>query len=401
MECKEMKRAGRVVVFTLFFIGFSFSAVPAESFKSEFAGELPSIKEVYLKLFSGLIENASEDQLRVLIEERLTQDEKIVLRKFLGDEGVKEIRARASSAPEKEALLDPLDKGLADKDTDLEFKQAFPLIVAKSINVLDVDQLDRQYRSLDDREMGTLSMFLDLDGLAVMFGDIPCAKAEVIMRNSPDWLLIEMGKKKLATMNTYESIVYKREIVDGEQQDTEKMLLKFRHKPWALYMKWLDGPFKGRECLFNELVSTEDVRVRESGLLGIVAVDIPLTSSLARRGSNHVPTEIGIFYLIGMIEKDYRKASQAGDLTRINHGIQDLDGHKVFVMESRLQRDPGKGYYCYRMMHYIDYQRSLLIKAEIFNFQDQMSEMYYYTEIKMNPPYTDADFDSENPEYDL
>jgi hypothetical protein len=371
----------------------------AWAYKSAFVGELPEIKDVYLKLFSSFIEQASADQVRLVIEDRFSQDEKIALGDFFGKDGMNVVRARCT--PEKLALLDALDKALSGQSTSVKFKDALPGILADSLDVLTVEQVETMYSSLDEKEMGTLPMYMDIDGLSEMFKRIPPEKAEVIMNYTPDWLFLELGKMSLARFNTYESIVYKQERVDGNLQDVETIILKFRHRPWALYMKWIDGPFKGRELLFNEQISNTHVRVRESGFLGLIAVDIPLTSSLARRGSNHVPTEIGIFYLMDMIEKDYRKAAPLGDIKRKNLGIQEVDGHKVFVMDSLLPRDKSKGYYCFRMRHYIDYKRSLEIKAVMYNWDNELAESYTYTKIKINPGYTDQDFQPDNPEYDL
>jgi len=78
-----------------------------------------------------------------------------------------------------------------------------------------------------------------------------------------------------------------------------------------------------------------------------------------------------------------------------------VDGRKVFKTESILPQDPVKGYYCYRMEHYIDFIRSLEIKAVIYRWDNQLYESYTYTQIKINSGLTDRDFDPENPDYDL
>jgi len=85
----------------------------------------------------------------------------------------------------------------------------------------------------------------------------------------------------------------------------------------------------------------------------------------------------------------------------VNHGIQEVDNHKVYVMENILPKDPKKGYYCYRIIHYIDYMRSLEIKAVMYNWDNQLQESYTYTQIAINPGLKDIDFDPENPEYRL
>ncbi len=196
--------------------------------------------------------------------------------------------------------------------------------------------------------------------------------------------------------------MYKNERIDGKMQGEEKVLLKFRDKPKGIYMKWLAGPWKGREVLYSEkFLGAGKVRVRESGILGVIPVTLPIHHQIAKRGTNHLVTEVGLKNLIDMIEFNYRKAIAKGELERVNHGIDEVDGHKVFKMQSILPKDESKGYYCYRIMHYIDFIRSLEIMADIYNWDDELQEKYLYTQIKLNPGLTDRDFDPDNPDYDL
>jgi len=215
-------------------------------------------------------------------------------------------------------------------------------------------------------------------------------------------VFIDTGKRKYKLISDYTSIMYKQERLGNKLQDVEKILVKFREKPKGIYMKWLDGPWKGRELVYSDkALGVGKVRVRESGILGIIPVTLPVDSEIAKRGSNHMVTEIGLKNLLDMIEFDYRKAAPKGELTRKNHGIVDVDGHKVFKQESILSKDKSKGYYCYRMIHYIDYLRSLEIQAEVFNWDNELQESYLYTQIKLNAGLTDRDFDPSNPDYDL
>jgi Protein of unknown function (DUF1571) len=143
------------------------------------------------------------------------------------------------------------------------------------------------------------------------------------------------------------------------------------------------------------------VRVKEKGILGIIPVTLPADHPIAKRGTNHQVTELGLKYLLQLIEENYRKGIKVNEVGRIDHGIVDLDGHKVFKTETILPKDESKGYYCYRMYHYIDYMRSLEIKAEVYNWDNEIAEIYYYDQIKINPGLTDRDFDPENSDYGL
>ena len=69
--------------------------------------------------------------------------------------------------------------------------------------------------------------------------------------------------------------------------------------------------------------------------------------------------------------------------------------------ESRLPRDPSLGYYCYRVVHYTDYVEAVDVKAEVYDFDDQLKEAFHYRELQRNPGFTDADFDPKNRAYKL
>jgi hypothetical protein len=167
-------------------------------------------------------------------------------------------------------------------------------------------------------------------------------------------------------------------------------------------MRWLAGPFKGRELVYNvHVLGSDKLRVREGGLLGIVPVTIALDAPVARRGTNHLVSEVGFSHLLSLIEKDYTKAAPRGHIRRVNHGFETLDGRKTYKVESILPRDEKLGYYCYRMMHWTDYLKGIEIKSEVFNFKDELQESYYYKEVNTAPGFTAEDFDPKNKAYHL
>ena len=126
---------------------------------------------------------------------------------------------------------------------------------------------------------------------------------------------------------------------------------------------------------------------------------IGVNNPIAKRGSKHVATELGLKHLVFLMERDYQKGVESGQLVRVNHGIEDLDGSPVFKLESRMP--DNQGFYCMRMMHYSDYLRGFEVKCEMFDFSDQLFESFYYKDLNLNPGLTDADFDPKNRAYKL
>jgi hypothetical protein len=370
----------------------------AEETTSCFGHSIPPFKGVFIKLFKVTAALMSLEQMRATAAP-LSDAERAAVHNYLGEEGRKQIREGLPQAKQNF-----LDQQYAAKSgiTPAEIKAVYPHLLALSNSNLSPEQLQKTLDALTPEEIASQSFFMGEEGRKRLFSEMPLAATEAILNHTEDWTLVETGKRMNSLIKDYTCIMYKQERLGKNLQGVEKILLKYREKPKGIYMKWLDGPWTGRELLYNEaLFGAGKVRVREKGALGIIAMTIPADWEIAKRGSNHTCTEIGMKYLLFMIENDYRKVIAKGQLQRKSEGMVEVDGVKVYKEESWMPRDKKLGYYCYHMTHYLDFLRSLEIKAEVYNWDDELQESYYYTEIKLNSGLTDKDFDPANPEYKL
>ena len=393
----RLKRIATFVLVVGAMAGVGLALAGEETIQS-FGRTIPPFKGVFVKLFKVNADLMSMDQHKANAAQ-LTEAERAAIRNYLGDEGQKQVK---EGLPKEKQ--DFLDKQYAAKAsvTPADFKAIYPHLLAVSDTNLTPEQLQKTLEALTPEEIASQSFFMGEEGRRRLFSEMPIAATEAILNHTEDWILIETGKKMHNLIKDYTCILYKQERLGKKLQGVEKILLKYREKPKSMYMKWLDGPWTGRELVYNEaLLGAGRVRVRESGFLGLIPVTLPSDSEIAKRGSNHPCTEIGMKYLLFMIENDYRKGIAKGELVRKNYGMVEVDGRQVFKEESILPKDSSKGYYCYRMMHYIDFMRSLEIKAEIYRWDDQLYESYLYTQIKLNTGLTDRDFDPKNPDYRL
>jgi hypothetical protein len=75
---------------------------------------------------------------------------------------------------------------------------------------------------------------------------------------------------------------------DDDVQDLQTIQLKLRHKPYGVYMKWLEGGDVGRELLFAEGQYDDKMQVRLGGRKAVLPVmKLDPNGSLAMKESRH------------------------------------------------------------------------------------------------------------------
>ena len=227
--------------------------------------------------------------------------------------------------------------------------------------------------------------------------------------------LLEVGKHRIERFPDYSATFIKQERVDGSDlQDVQSIQLKLRHKPFGIYMKWLEGGDVGRELLQVEGQYDDKMLVRLGGIkkrLPLLKLD-PI-GSMAMKECRHPVTEMGLALLADQILK-YRKR----DLT-LQGGLrwEMLPEQKfmdrtcdcwVVEYESREVEPTYR-----KSITYIDKELALPICVRSFGWPEAgieagdassldeatLIEYYGYTDIKFESRLTDGDFDKGNSDY--
>jgi hypothetical protein len=199
----------------------------------------------------------------------------------------------------------------------------------------------------------------------------------------------------------YSCTLVKRERIDGVLGEHQHILLKVRHEPFSVYMRFLK-PFAGREVAYVDGQNNNEMVVLEAGLkrslLGKMNLDPKGT--LAMRGQKHPITQVGIrnltAELIRRMEADVKygecelttKAEKIGDrpvtLVQVVHPVprQNFDAHIARV--------------------YFDDQLGIPIHYDSYLWPRQpggeppLEESFTYTNLKVNNGFTARDFDAHN-----
>jgi len=211
--------------------------------------------------------------------------------------------------------------------------------------------------------------------------------------------LLEAMQRAFGRVETYTARFVRQEVVEGELRPREEALLKWQ-RPGRIYLRWLSGPHRGREIIY--VPGREDGRmlVREPGFLtGLATFALVPDSPRVLRESRHPVTDVGLGRLIELIVANARRAAAAGELTLRDHGEAPGPAGPERRLEALLPRDPGRGYYSYRLELAVSVESSLPVRARVYDWDDRLVGDYAYLELRLNPPLGQRDFDPANPEY--
>lgn len=240
--------------------------------------------------------------------------------------------------------------------------------------------------------------------------DVPLTPAIETHRRSI--AMLEKGLQRLKAVSGYTAEFSKQEVVGGELTDPQRMLIKIRHEPFSVYMKWVEGK-PGQELLYIEGENDGEMVVRPGGwkgrVLGTLTVDP--NGAMARRESRHPVTQIGLRRLVEKV-LGYRY-SEAGltsgyDCRHEQAELGDRPCHRfTIVYESpEVRREYRKS------VIYVDREWLVVTKVENYGWpaddipadrldQETLLESYGYTNINLDTQLAATDFDAANGDYAL
>jgi hypothetical protein len=221
---------------------------------------------------------------------------------------------------------------------------------------------------------------------------------------------VQWAKRNLARISAiedYSCVLVKREWVNGHLIGPQTLAIKVRQHPFSVYTCFLTpAEVRDQEAIYvqgqhNDKVLAHCTGVRHR-LLGTVA--LKPTGPIALHDNRYPITELGLLRLterlieIGESERPYgecRVTTSAG-LEVAGRGCS-----CIMVEHPRRQ-----SYFKYNLAKiYIDDELQLPIRFEAYEWspdaegKPRLVEEYAYTRLKLNNGFTDADFETSNPEY--
>jgi hypothetical protein len=217
----------------------------------------------------------------------------------------------------------------------------------------------------------------------------------------------------------YTAMIVKRERVGGKLGVHEFMEAKIRNRkivdgkqvtPLSVYMKFVKPEaVKGREVIWVEGKNNNKLRAHEGGTAGsfLPTVWLPPDGILAMRGQLHPITDIGLENMVlKLIEKGERERKFGECEVEFKQGAK-INGRSCTVLQVKhpTQR-PHFEFHTAQI--FIDDENKMPVRYAAYHWPtdpaDKLGpvlEEYTYLDLKLNPGLVDADFDSENPNYNF
>lgn len=210
------------------------------------------------------------------------------------------------------------------------------------------------------------------------------------------WL--EFAQKDIPTrVKEYSCLIVKTERVGGKLREEESIYAKIRHEPYSVYLRFAKPKkSEGREAIYVAGRNDGKLIAHGSGFERMFGnFWLQPTSPQAMDGNLHPITENGVVHILQQMRDICHK--QGGN-PAIKAAVTEckLNGRACLRLEIVT---PGNSHH--RAHFYIDREYDLPVRYAYWNAANELQEERTYLELKLNPGFSETDFDHNNGGYNF
>lgn len=215
------------------------------------------------------------------------------------------------------------------------------------------------------------------------------------------------GIKEIEQIKDYSATMVKRERMNGKLGEYEHIFVKIRHEPLSVYMYFL-GPedLKGQEVIWIKGANNGLMWAHGTGLKRTMfgTVSLKPNGPVAMRGQRYPLTEIGVLNMVRRLIEVGEKDAQFGECE-----VKFFEGAKINDRSCTciqvVHPTPRRNFLFHVARIFVDDELNLPVRFEIYDWPKEaggppeICEEYTFLNVKINNGFTDADFDTRNPNY--
>ena len=192
----------------------------------------------------------------------------------------------------------------------------------------------------------------------------------------------------------------KRERMNDKLKKMETVNMKFRQRPFSVYMHWFEGSNKGREVIYHEgKYKGQVVGHQRVGPFNF-SKKVKPKSREALKHSRRPVTMAGFKNAIKAIMDATEAGKKRNEVTLRYLGTEVFDNRPVHVI-IRMFSKKRDDYPVLMGIYYIDKQYMLPVKIVGYDWDFCLDGLYVYKDVKINVGLKDSDFDITNKNYDF
>jgi len=241
--------------------------------------------------------------------------------------------------------------------------------------------------------------------------------------------LVKSCFTRINGVKDYTCLFLREERIKNKIEPLNYIMLKVRHKPFSIYMKWIaPGAHAGREVLYVQGQNDGKMIIHDDGIAGAILSRISLApdDNLVKDRSRHPVTHAGILNMTRRLKDRWGAELKIGE-TQVwtSHKVKVAKRPVWFIKtlhpdDPKLSKVRGGRYMFYKMHLFVDKEHLLPIRLEGYDWfvpaeqpgpldilrkpQPASKDLpmlckYTYLDLKFNVGLTDKDFDWRNPDY--
>ncbi len=223
-------------------------------------------------------------------------------------------------------------------------------------------------------------------------------------------MLLEKGLASFRSVSDYTATLHKQERIGGTLGEVQHVIVKMRHQPFSVYMKWKTFD-KGRELIYVEGQNDGNLLVQPGGWKGRLTGTLSLDphGRMAMSESRHPITEIGLARLAEKLLKySYINIKRPNGWRCEMHASQKVQGRDCYLFVMKYNSPQVNETYR-KSLQYIDKELSLPVRVVNYGWgqetdpetidEQTLIESYTWSDIRIDQRLASGDFDETNANY--